>query len=87
MSRKKQDSQGELKTARKITPGKILALVIAAAVIIYLSFSVHVFYNFIRLMITNPDSGKSEVSSLQLYESAAVSPAADLSDFMPEESF
>lgn len=47
---------------RKNIGGKILALIIAVIVIIYMSFMLHVFYNFMRLIHSDPDAGVSETT-------------------------
>lgn len=70
MGRIKQDSQEEPGKKKRITPGKILALVIGIIVVIYMTFSVRVFYNFIKIMITDPDAGKQDVPAVMLYEDA-----------------
>jgi len=35
---------------RKITPGKLVAVILAVVVIAYMAFNLHVFINFIKLI-------------------------------------
>lgn len=56
---------GKNKQKFRLTFGKVLALVFGAVAVVYLSFSVHVFYNFIRIMITNPDAAKQQDAAVE----------------------
>lgn len=44
----------------KLSFGKILGLLFVAIAVIYLSFSVHVFSNFIRILISDPEAAKGQ---------------------------
>lgn len=70
MDRKKQNGQEnvvaeEATAKKKITVGRILAVVIGVVAIVYFSFSVHVFYNFIRIMIKDPDAAKQPGTAVE----------------------
>jgi len=64
-TKKQRGQQTAEKKKRKITFGKILALVFGVAAVVYMSFSVHVFYNFIKIMITNPDEAKQQGAAVE----------------------
>lgn len=44
----------------KLSFGKILGLLFAVIAVIYLSFSVHVFSNFIRILVSDPEAAKGQ---------------------------
>lgn len=48
-----------------LTVGKVLALLFGTAAVVYMAFSVHVFYNFVRIMITNPDAAKQQEAAVE----------------------
>lgn len=53
------------KPKKKITPGRILTLVVAAVAAVYLFISVHTFYNFVRLMLAEPDAARQQEKTVE----------------------
>ncbi len=46
------------KCKRKFSFGRLLAILFVLIAVVYLSFSVRVFTNFIRILISDPDAAK-----------------------------
>lgn len=53
------------KPKKKITAGRILTLVVAAVAAVYLFISVHTFYNFVRLMLAEPDAARQQEKTVE----------------------
>lgn len=49
----------------KISFGRLFALLFVGIAVVYLSFSVHVFINFIRILIRDPDAAKQPGTAVE----------------------
>lgn len=74
MGRKKQKGQnmdaaseagGKKKRKFKFTFGKALTLLVGAAAVIYMFFSINLFYNFVKVMFEDPDAAKQQDAAME----------------------
>lgn len=55
---------------KRITPGRILTLLVAAVAVVYLFISIHTFYNFVHIMLTDPDAAKQQENTIEALDEA-----------------
>ncbi|MDE7312744.1 MAG: hypothetical protein K2N87_14160 [Eubacterium sp.] len=65
MGRRKQPTDSYPEHKKKFTAGRLLALVVAAVAAVYLFVSVHTFYNFVRVMLADPDAAKQQEKTVE----------------------
>lgn len=66
--KKKEEDTEPTINKRKLTGGKVLAFLIGAIVVVYMLFTLNVFYNFIQLTITDSDAANEDVSIIHSVE-------------------